>query len=100
MLHIRLNLRDIVPLLDGRDVLWSTSDFVEMIQTIQETGAADLWSFELQIDVVEKHGGCQAMRVGWLDVPSQPKLRGEWRFNLLGVYVEDSGMRVPALLVD
>src|SRR5258708_38674424 len=80
MLHIRLFIQEIR---DWGDDLWSTSDVVEMVQTMQESGAADLWSFELQSDVLDRHRGCRAMRIGWLDVPSQPKLRGEWRFNLL-----------------
>ena len=60
--------------------LWSRGNFVQMVQTIQESGAAGLRSFELRTTME----GCEAMRVGWLDVPRQPTLRGEWRFDICG----------------
>ena len=67
-----------------------------MVQTVQESGAADLWSFELQVELVGRVEGCLAMRVEWLDVPWQPKFRGEWRLDLLGDSSEDSGTTLPA----
>ena len=51
-----------------------------MVQWVQENGAAGLWIFALKVTLSGRQGGCEAMRVGWLDVPSQPTLRGEWRF--------------------
>jgi len=94
MLHIRLIFWDYP--LDGSKVLWSRSDFVSMIQAVQERGAANLWSFELQVDLRRRTKGYQAMRVGWLDVPWQPDFKGEWRLNQLGGSSEDSGMTVSA----
>lgn len=60
-----------------------------MVQRVQENGAAGLWSFELDATLLFRKGsgrneGCEAMRVGWLDVPWQPKLRGEWQFDIFG----------------
>ena len=64
-----------------------------MVQRVQENGAAGLRNFELDTTVpFRKEGstvscrkeGCEAMRVGWLDVPWQPKLRGEWQFDICG----------------
>ena len=57
-----------------------------MVQRVQENGAADLWSFELE--GYARRGwrqSCKAMRVGWLDVPRQPTLRGEWSFDIWGL---------------
>ena len=96
MRHIRLLIDAIVPLPDGSKVMWSRSDFVQMIQTVQESGAADLLSFELQVNVGGRNGGCRARRVGWLDVPSQPKFKGEWRVDPLGSISEDAGMIVSS----
>ena len=96
MRHIRLLIYAFVPLPDGSKVMWSRSDFVQMIQTVQESGAADLLSFELEVDVQGRNEGCRARRVGWLDVPSQPKFKGEWRIDPLGTISEDAGMRVPS----
>ena len=48
-----------------------------MVQWVQENGAAGLWIFALKVTLSGRQGGCEAMRVGWLDVPSQPTLRGE-----------------------
>ena len=55
-----------------------------MVQRVQENGAADLWSFELRGNAGGWRQGCEAMRVGWLDVPRQLTLRGEWRFDIWG----------------
>ena len=63
--------------------LWSRGNFVQMVQRVQENGASGLWSFELHAN--NESGwqeGCEAMRIGWLDVPRQPALRGEWRFDV------------------
>ena len=85
MRHIRLPLWLVVPP-DGNKVMWSRSDFVQMIQTVQENGAADLSSFGPQVYMQGGHGGCLARRVGWLDVPRQPNLKGEWRVDPLGIF--------------
>ena len=71
--------------------LWSRGNFVQMVQKVQENGAAELWSFELRTTME----GCEAMRVGWLDVPRQPTLRGEWQFEVCGSS-SDSEMPIPA----
>ena len=55
-----------------------------MVRRVQENGAAGLWSFELQVNLAKWREGCEATRVGWLDVPLQPTLRGEWRFDIIG----------------
>ena len=96
MRHIRVLIDAIVPLPDGSKVMWSSNDFVQMIQTVQEGGAADLLSFELQVDVQDRSGGCRARRVGWLDVPSQPKFKGEWRVDALGSILEDADMIISS----
>jgi len=95
MFHIRLFLWVSVDPLNERKALWSRSDFVQMIHMVQENGAADLGSFELQVDLADRNEGFQAMRVGWLDVPWQPEFRGEWRLDLLGATSEDSGTTMP-----
>jgi len=95
MLHIRLFLWGDAP--DGSKVSWSRSEFAQMIQAVQKSGATELWSFELRVDLVDRHEGCQAMRIGWLDVPWQPEFRGEWRLEPLGASPETSGTAVPAL---
>ncbi len=64
---------------------WSRDHFVQMVQRVQENGAAGLWSFALNANLSAHQGGCEAIRVGWLDVPQQPTLRGEWRFYKQGV---------------
>ena len=96
MTHIRLSLWDSVDPPNESKVLWARSDFVQMIHTVQENGAADLGSLDLQVGLVDRHEGFQATRVGWLDVPWQPEFRGEWRLDLLGASSEDSGTTVPA----
>ena len=96
MRHIRVLIDAIVPLPDGSKVMWSKSDFVQMIQTVQESGAADLLSFELEVDVQGSNGGCRAKRVGWLDVPSQPYFKGEWRVDALGSILDGEGMIIPS----
>ena len=55
-----------------------------MVRRVQENGAASLWSFELVVLVSFLKEGCEATRVGWLDVPQQPNLRGEWKFDIFG----------------
>ena len=74
-----------VPPLDGKS-LFSRHDFVQMVQRVQENGAADLWSFRISIYVQGTREICDAIRVGWIDVPSQPTLRGEWQFDIRAVY--------------
>ena len=64
--------------------LWSRGNFVQMVQRVQENGADGLWSFELQVGMSKWQGGCEATRVEWLNVPWQPTLRGEWRFDISG----------------
>ena len=64
--------------------VWSRGNFVQMVQCVQENGADDLWSFELHATVSGFREGCEAMRIEWLDVPRQPTLRGEWRFDVWG----------------
>ena len=96
MVHIQLFLWDSVTPPTGGKVLWSRSNFVQMIHTVQENGAADLGSFELHVSLIDRLVGCQATRVGWLDVPWQPEFRGEWRLDLLGASSENSSMTVPA----
>ena len=96
MRHIRLFFWVIVSPPEGNKVMWSRSDFVQMIQTVQENGAVDLSSFELQVNVEDRHGGCRAERVGWLDVPRQPNLKGEWRVDSLGIFSEEAGTILPA----
>ena len=46
--------------------LWSKGDFVQMVQRVQENGAAGLWSFELDATLLFRKGsgrneGCEAM---------------------------------------
>ena len=89
MVYIRMHLlADDVPRLDGKS-LFSRRDFVQMVQRVQENGAADLWSFRISIRVRAMQESCEATRVGWLDVPSQPTLRGEWKIYIEGVSPED-----------
>ena len=63
---------------DERRSFWSRADIVDMIAVIQESGADDLWSFDLTGDYGERREVWFAARVGWLGVASQPKLKGEW----------------------
>jgi hypothetical protein len=96
MVHIRMHLLAIhIPFLDGRSLL-SRGDFVQMVQKVQESGASDLWSFQLSVHVGGRRESCEAIRVGWLDVPWQPMLRGEWKFYLQGVSSEDPDMPTAA----
>ena len=55
-----------------------------MVRMVQENGAAGLWSLELNITGSFHKNGCEARRVGWSDVPQQPNLRGEWKFDIFG----------------
>jgi hypothetical protein len=63
---------------------WSRDDLVDMIATIQESGADGLRNFQIVGYLMGRHEGFTAERVGWLDVASQPKLKGEWKVNLTG----------------
>ena len=76
--------------------LFSRDDFIQMVQRIQENGAADLWDFALSIYVLGRPQICEARRLAWLDVPWQPTLRGEWQFVTLGVSSEDSDIHTAA----
>ena len=62
---------------------WSRGDLIQMVRRVQENGAADLWSFKLR-DATGVRQDYEAIRIGWLDVPRQPTLRGEWRFDIWG----------------
>ena len=84
MVHIRLYPTNIRVPLDRVKPVWSRGDFVQMVQRLQENGAAGLKSLELRVKVSFRREGCRAIRVGWLDVPWQPTLRGEWRFDMVG----------------
>ena len=76
--------------------LWSRGNFVQMVQRIQENGATGLWSFDLRATrKTEWREGCEARRIGWLDVPRQPTLRGEWKFDICGSSSE-SDVPIPA----
>jgi len=66
-----------------------------MVQRVQENGAAGLWSLELRANMSHRREGCEATRVGWLDVPWQSTLRGEWKFDLCGSS-SDSDMPISA----
>ena len=80
--HVGLSFRDLA--LDTRDQnrpFWSRADIVDMIAVIQETGADDLWSLRIQGDHGKQSEAWFAARVGWLDVASQPKLKGEWNIR-------------------
>ena len=69
------------PIHDGRvGPVWSRGDYIQMVQSVQENGASGLWSFKFQ--AFSSSEGCDAMRIGWLDVPQQPTLKGEWRFDI------------------
>ena len=85
IVHIRLELDVPFDLIPRRRVkpTWSRDDFVQMVRWVQENGAAGLWSFELRGEWDKWREGGDATRVGWLDVPSQPTLRGEWKFNII-----------------
>ena len=96
MAYIRMYLlASDVPPLDGKS-LFSRRDFVQMVQRVQENGAADLWTFRIGVNVRGMRKICQAMRLGWLDVPSQPTLKGEWKINIWRISSEDSEMPTPA----
>ena len=84
MVHILLYPSKIRAPPDRVGPLWSRGDFVQMVQRLQENGAAGLKSLELESTVSFRYEWCRAMRVGWLDVPRQPRLRGEWRFDIFG----------------
>ena len=73
--------------------LWSRGNFVQMVQRIQENGASGLWSFELQVYGSGWQEGCEARRLGWLDVPRQPTLRGEWRIDVWGSSADSDMLR-------
>jgi hypothetical protein len=90
MLHIQLFLLSSYqhpP--NRRKFIWSRADLVQMVQTIQESGADNLWSFDLRGKLIHQDEGWQAVRVGWWDVARQPTLRGEWQIDLLGTSSKD-----------
>ena len=85
MQHIQLKFMD--PVRDYSDrnkSFWSRDDYVYMIAIIQEGGAGDLWSFNIEGHSMGWQEGCLAERIGWLDIASQPELKGEWRIELKG----------------
>ena len=71
------------------------AEFVQMIQMVQGGGATNLWYFCFMSDVSGKCKGCEAVRIGWLDVPSQPELKGEWKVSVFGISLEDSDTPMP-----
>ena len=72
------------PLPSGRvRPVWTRGEYIQMVQMVQENGAAGLWSFELQVHSSTWPEHFEAIRIGWLDVPQQPTLKGEWRFSSL-----------------
>jgi hypothetical protein len=96
MVHILIYLSFIcLPPVAGRP-LFSRDDCVQMVQMVQESGAANLWSLQLVIYVMHRPEICEAIRVGWLDVPCQPTLRGEWQFHIRGVYSDGFDIPTPA----
>ena len=84
MVHISLHPSKMRVYSNGDGPLYSRGDFVQMVQGLQENGAVGLRSFELRVTVSFRQEGCRAMRIGWLDVPRQPTLRGEWLFDMVG----------------
>ena len=84
MVQIRLYPKNMRVYSDGDGPLYSRGDFVQMVQRLQENGAAGLRIFELRVTLSFCQEGCRAMRIGWLDVPRQPTLRGEWLFDMFG----------------
>jgi len=54
-----------------------------MIATIQESGASDLWRFEIEGVTIGLHEAGTAERIGWQSVASQPNLKGEWKLSLI-----------------
>ena len=57
---------------------------MQIVQRLQENGAAGLRSLDLRVNVSFRQEGCEAIRIGWMDVPRQPTLRGEWLFDMVG----------------
>ena len=84
MVHIRLYPTKIRVPPGHLGPLWSRDDFVQMVQQLQENGAAGLRGLDLRAVVSFRQEGCEAIRIGWMDVPQQPTLRGEWRFDMFG----------------
>ena len=93
--YIRMSFMadDVHPL--NNPLFWR-DDFICMIQTVQENGAADLWDFAFSVYLPGRPQIFEAGRVAWLDVPSQPTLKGEWQFAILGASSEDSGINTAA----
>lgn len=67
---------------DPNKSIWTTADLVDMIATIQEGGARDLWRYEIEAYMIAREEKGIAERIGWLDVPSQPRLKGDWTISL------------------
>ena len=84
MVHIRLHPSSPRIPANRLNPLWSRGDFIQMVHRVQENGAADLWRLELRVFMAGGQEGCDAMRIGWLGVPQQPTLKGEWRFGVRG----------------
>ena len=82
VVHIRLYPSERPSLEDRVEPLWSRGEYIQMVQTVQENGASGLRSFILKGWSLYWTKGCEAMRIGWLDIPQQPTLTGEWRFDI------------------
>ena len=70
--------------------VWSRAGYIQMVRTIQENGAQNLWWIDIQMKLDERHEGCLLERLGWHDVLWQPELRGEWKVELLGSLVANA----------
>ena len=77
MHHIQLTLSGAYSPQMKDEALQSRPDYVRMIQTIQGHGTANIWYFYISLGGMS---ACEAVRIGWLDIPTQPEGRGEWRF--------------------
>jgi len=80
--RIQLRFRITDPIPDQTKYFWSIADLVDMIVTMQESGAGDLWRFEIEGYFIAWEEKGTVERIGWLDVASQPKLKGEWKICL------------------
>ena len=70
--------------------VWSRAGYIQMVRTIQENGAQNLWWFDIQMKLNRRHEGCLLEKLGWQDVLWQPELRGEWKVELLGSLVANT----------
>ena len=57
-----------------------------MIAATQKSGASDLRIFELEGVTLNRQERCNAERIGWQSVASQPNLKGEWKIRLTQSY--------------